>query len=124
MKFFPSIVFFAGFLACGAVNTRLPSQLSATKPKTEGKVRTAEIPAGNILNAARQVRPQTGPEYSVEGGLHCSQVAGESPSNLTETSCDILVDGQLVKVEDSEAIVSALAEKVKPMSGSAYAFSL
>ena len=80
------------------------------------------IPAKDILEAARIIKPATGPFYSVEGVLKCSLVASEVPPYHTEHFCSITVDERVQELANPEAILSVLTSKVKPMTGPVYLF--
>lgn len=80
------------------------------------------IPAKDILKASREITPQTGPGYSVEGTLECLVVSQEFPPYSVNSKCEIIVDGVRANIENPEKLIGVL-QSVKPMTGPVYSFT-
>jgi len=83
--------------------------------------RTLSVPAKDLLEATRKIKSQTGPRYSVEGTLKCSQISREVPPYSVNSKCLVTVSGSTETVANPEKLIQAL-KKTKPMTGPAYSF--
>jgi hypothetical protein len=78
------------------------------------------VPATNILAAARSIVSQTGPHYAVKGLINCTLInSGWGPSTA---NCTIKIKGVEVQVEQPETIITSVME-VSPPTGPYYSFA-
>jgi hypothetical protein len=113
--------------ACGRVDSsdvaerHLP--LNNGSEEAIASYRTEAIPASQILAAARELLPPTGPAYVVQGDLNCTQVVSEIPPYATDSSCSVTIDRRSAAVRNPQEILEVLGSKVKPITGPVYSFS-
>ncbi|MBY0412672.1 MAG: hypothetical protein K2Q18_00830 [Bdellovibrionales bacterium] len=77
------------------------------------------VPATNVLEAARTLKPQNGPYYSVKGTIKCTSInTGWGPATST---CEISVNKRTAQVEDADKIINVVSSVVR-RTGPYYSF--
>ena len=103
----------SGLAACGVahqVETRSGTGAKlASMGDAEADRKAIVLPAKDLLAAARRIKAQTGPYYSVVGTLVCKTVSREVPPYSTTTTCVLSFDGRSESVAHAEADTRILA---------------
>ena len=68
-------------------------------------LRKIEVPAADLLQAARSIVPQTAPGYTVSGILMCTKVYRPY---LYQASCEITIKGKTIQVGNPEPLYEAI----------------
>ena len=99
--------------ACGSA-----PQSSATA-STKNSL-AVELPADDLIKAARQLQPQTGPFYQVKGQLACLTTILETPPYTADSKCELSVNGATVAVDNAGLLTKVLANAKAPTGPVAY----
>lgn len=73
------------------------------------------LPEKIILDAARQIQPQTGTYYFVHGFLSCAQIMREyeppffkNPYKFEVSACEMTINNKTVLLDNNEDVITAL----------------